>query len=246
MVSFRILALTLFAGLATAAPLDVDADEDNVLLPRQSSSWNDKYVKKPYRERAQHLGGCAYQITFRRDGYDSAHHSTEVADDGRYAIPNNTDHYVISVHRFRSACSSGSSGTRPTAFFVRATLDSTYYTFENDYLSLVFTAMTQTLPTPPSGVRIVRGSGDGDYTASWTAEASATGGFYVLLRVDVFASELGTYVPTTRTILAGAGQTSVHFRVSAGKRLSSVAVSSQAGTDVVSDGTQVVPVAAPQ
>ncbi|KAL9939736.1 hypothetical protein V8E36_001553 [Tilletia maclaganii] len=276
MVSFRDLALTLFAGLAIAAPLESDSasSSSDLLVARQGSTWNDQYIKKPYGEKAQDLGNCNYQLTFRRDGFDSRYtirfyatypgsstrreitpitpnsytlSTTGIADYGRYTVPNGNN-YVISAHQFRGVCSSGSSGNKPSSFFARSTLGSGY-TYRNDVISPAFSATTQTLPSPPSNVRIARLSGTtGNYTASWIASSSATGGYYALIRIDVYASELGGYIPRTRTIFAHPGQTSVAFRIYSRDRLSSVAVSSQSGTgsDVISDGTKVIPVAAPQ
>ncbi|KAK0537362.1 hypothetical protein OC834_000806 [Tilletia horrida] len=268
MVSFRALGLALLAGLSIAAPLESGSGSSE-LVARQSTRWNDPYIKQTYGYAAQSLGNCNYQLTFRRDGFDSRHRirfyatypgsvtrreitpitpssytlsNTGIADYGRYTVPNN---YVISVHQFRGICSSGASGTAPTSLFVRSSLDGGY-TYSNDFISPAFSPSSTSLPVPPTNVQVAKVAGTtGNYTASWSPSSTATGGYFVLLRVDVYASELGGYIPGTTTILASPGQTKVGFKIYSRDRLSSVAVSSQAGTDVVSDATKVPIVPAP-
>ncbi|KAE8214191.1 hypothetical protein CF327_g2384 [Tilletia walkeri] len=269
MVAFRTLVLALFAGLAMAAPLESSSSSAE-LVTRQSTTWNDPYIKKPYAFQAQDIGNCNFQLTFRRDGFDSRHtlrfyatysgsftrreitpisgnytvSPTSNADYGRYTVPNG---YVVSVHQFRGICSSGASGTKPTALYSRSSLPASGYNYRNDYTSPAISASATTLPTPPTNVKVARVAGTtGNYTASWTPSASATGGYFVLIRIDVYASEIGGYLPGTRTIIASSGQTSVSFQIYSRDRLSSVAVSSQAATDVVSDPTRVPIIPAPQ
>ncbi|KAK0546004.1 hypothetical protein OC846_004641 [Tilletia horrida] len=267
MVSLRALALAVLAGVTLASPLD--KSEIQNLVPRQSTTWNDPYIKKPYAFAAQAVGNCNYQITFRRDGFDSRHtirfyatypgsstrreitpvtrswttSRTGIADYGLYTVPNGNN-YVISVHRFTGICASGSSGSAPSSLFVRSTLGDGY-TYRNDFISPAITPVTATLPLPPTNLRVVKVAGTtGNYTASWSPSSSATGGYYALIRIRVYASELGGFVPGTRTMVTSPGQTSVTFKIYSRDELDSVAVSSQAATDVVSDPT-IIPIVAP-
>ncbi|CAD6884377.1 unnamed protein product [Tilletia controversa] len=269
MVAFRALTLALFAGLALAAPLDSASSSSTELVARQSSTWNDPYIKKPYAFQAQDIGNCNFQLTFRRDGFDSRHtlrfyatysgsstrreitpisgnytlSNTGIADYGRYTVPNN---YAVSVHQFKGICSSGTSGNKPTALFSRSTLGSGY-NYRNDFISPAISGPVTTLPSPPSNVKVARVAGTtGNYTTSWTPSSTATGGHFVLIRIDVYASELGGYIPGTRTMITSPGQNSVTFKIYSNDRLSSVAVSAQAATDVVSDATRVPIIPAPQ
>ncbi|KAK0546005.1 hypothetical protein OC846_004640 [Tilletia horrida] len=262
MVSFKVLALAVFAGLSLASPVDNSETQD--LVARQSTQWNDPYTKKPYAFAAQAVGSCNYQLTFRRDAFDGRNSirfyatypgsstrrqitpvtrswttsPTGSADFGLYTVPDGS-HTVISVHRFTGICASGSSGSAPSRLFVRFTLDGGF-DYENDFISPAITPVTTSLPLAPANVRVTKDQGTKkSYTVTWTPSSSATGGYYVLIRAGVYAYDLSGFLPGTWTILAGPGQTSAKFKISGRDELETVAVLSQAATDVVSDPTTV-------
>ncbi|KAK0518323.1 hypothetical protein OC834_007778 [Tilletia horrida] len=253
MVSFRALGLIFLAGLSIAAPLDAGSSPSD-LVARQSTTWNDD-GKQPYRFAAQSLGNCNYQLTFRRNGFDGRHTlrfyatypgSSQRADFGRYSIDDtyNSDYEVISLHAFRGICASGTTGNAPTSFFVRATLNDGY-TYTNDWISAPFKPTSTPLPAAPTNVRVTRFPNSNKFKVSWTPSAAATGGYYVLFHVSVYAYDLGEGVDQTLTIRAKPNQTSVERSFWSRDELVSVTVSSEAAEDIVSDATKVPVIPAP-
>ncbi|KAK0520166.1 hypothetical protein OC835_007298 [Tilletia horrida] len=265
----RVLSLAAMFSFSMAVPVQHalgSSSSSSGLVARQSTVWESEYVLKPYNERVYDLGGCGYQLVFRRDRVDSENRllfyadypgSSErteikpyegdyngdyrysplgITDDGAFTLPD-TEAYILSVHRFRGVCASGTSGSAPTAFYVRSLADSPYLATNYDYISPAITPETTKLPAPPKDVRLLReAQGSNKYNLSWTPTDEATEGYVVLLRSDIYASELGGYLPATLTQRAQPGSPGATFELDG---VTSVAVFSQSGTDVISDADKV-------
>jgi len=249
MIALRTLSLALFAaGLTAAAPLNI-ADPTQALVTRQSTTWNDPYIKAPYGETAQQIGACSYQITQRRDDVDNrydikfeaiypgsseriwVYQGRQPQTEPYGGLP---DSYSLRVSQLLDICQNGQA---PTTLFIRSTL-LPGFSYSNDHISAPITPTTQGLPIAPTDVRVARTS-DSDYTATWAASGSATGGYIAVVGIDVYASETGGFIGLTQTIFTGPGVTSATFRVTGRDRFRDIAVTSQAATDVVSDITTV-------